>query len=81
MCVHRCRGVEHFLLAVLEDAPDLELLINVLDYPQVCRCFAKGGYSQLIDVGILLLLQTAIHRAPLPIMSFSKVRVLLKMFR
>ena len=33
--VDRCSGVEHFLLAVIERLPDMEMVINVRDYPQV----------------------------------------------
>lgn len=31
----RCSGVEHFLLELLPHLPDMELVINVRDYPQV----------------------------------------------
>ncbi|XP_077149668.1 protein O-glucosyltransferase 1 isoform X2 [Ranitomeya variabilis] len=31
----RCSGVEHFLLELLSDLPDMEMVINVRDYPQV----------------------------------------------
>ncbi|XP_050005038.1 protein O-glucosyltransferase 1 [Alexandromys fortis] len=31
----RCSGVEHFLLAVIQRLPDMEMVINVRDYPQV----------------------------------------------
>ncbi|XP_041439109.1 protein O-glucosyltransferase 1 S homeolog isoform X1 [Xenopus laevis] len=31
----RCSGVEHFLLELLPNLPDMELVINVRDYPQV----------------------------------------------
>ena len=31
----RCRGVEHFLLEVIDDLPDVEMLINVFDWPKV----------------------------------------------
>ncbi|XP_063812965.1 protein O-glucosyltransferase 1 isoform X2 [Pseudophryne corroboree] len=31
----RCSGVEHFLLQLLPHLPDMEILINVRDYPQV----------------------------------------------
>ncbi|XP_075703373.1 protein O-glucosyltransferase 1 [Rhinoderma darwinii] len=31
----RCSGVEHFLLELLPDLPDMEIVINVRDYPQV----------------------------------------------
>ncbi|XP_008323544.2 protein O-glucosyltransferase 1 [Cynoglossus semilaevis] len=31
----RCSGVEHFILEVINKLPDIELVINVRDYPQV----------------------------------------------
>ncbi|XP_040190085.1 protein O-glucosyltransferase 1 [Rana temporaria] len=31
----RCSGVEHFFLELLPDLPDMEMVINVRDYPQV----------------------------------------------
>ncbi|KAM9821111.1 protein O-glucosyltransferase 1 [Neosynchiropus ocellatus] len=31
----RCSGVEHFILEVLERLPDMEMVVNVRDYPQV----------------------------------------------
>uniref|UniRef100_A0A8C4HU51 Glycosyl transferase CAP10 domain-containing protein n=1 Tax=Dicentrarchus labrax TaxID=13489 RepID=A0A8C4HU51_DICLA len=31
----RCSGVEHFILEVIDRLPDLELVVNVRDYPQV----------------------------------------------
>ena len=30
----RCSGVEHFILGIIDVLPDMELLINVYDYPQ-----------------------------------------------
>lgn len=33
--IDRCSGVEHFLLAVIRRLPDMEMVINVRDYPQV----------------------------------------------
>nr|XP_055060650.1 protein O-glucosyltransferase 1 isoform X1 [Misgurnus anguillicaudatus] len=33
----RCSGVEHFILKVIDKLPDLEVIINVRDYPQVPR--------------------------------------------
>ncbi|KAL5518147.1 hypothetical protein EMCRGX_G003832 [Ephydatia muelleri] len=33
----RCKGIEHFLLQVVEDLPDVEFLVNTLDYPMVHR--------------------------------------------
>ncbi|XP_061642131.1 protein O-glucosyltransferase 1 isoform X2 [Phyllopteryx taeniolatus] len=31
----RCSGVEHFILQVIDKLPDLEMVVNVRDYPQV----------------------------------------------
>ncbi|XP_041936970.1 protein O-glucosyltransferase 1 isoform X1 [Alosa sapidissima] len=31
----RCSGVEHFILQVIDRLPDMEMVINVRDYPQV----------------------------------------------
>lgn len=33
--VDRCSGVEHFILEVIGRLPDMEMVINVRDYPQV----------------------------------------------
>lgn len=33
--LHRCSGVEHFLLGIINRLPDMEMVINVRDYPQV----------------------------------------------
>ncbi|GAB1300273.1 Protein O-glucosyltransferase 1 [Apodemus speciosus] len=33
----RCSGVEHFILEVIRGLPDMEMVINVRDYPQVPR--------------------------------------------
>ncbi|KAJ6662738.1 hypothetical protein lerEdw1_011378 [Lerista edwardsae] len=33
--VHRCSGVEHFILEIIDQLPDMEMVINVRDYPQV----------------------------------------------
>nr|XP_054510542.1 protein O-glucosyltransferase 1 [Agelaius phoeniceus] len=31
----RCSGVEHFILGIIQRLPDMEMVINVRDYPQV----------------------------------------------
>ena len=31
----RCNGVEHFILKVIDKLPDMEMIINVHDWPQV----------------------------------------------
>ena len=33
--LYRCKGIEYFLLKVVDKLPDLEMVINVRDYPQV----------------------------------------------
>jgi len=33
----RCTGVEHFILELINVLPDMELLINVHDYPQASK--------------------------------------------
>ena len=34
-CLHcRCSGVEHFILGLINKLPDMEMVINVRDYPQ-----------------------------------------------
>uniref|UniRef100_UPI00398F73F0 protein O-glucosyltransferase 1 n=1 Tax=Pristiophorus japonicus TaxID=55135 RepID=UPI00398F73F0 len=35
MFTARCSGVEHFLLEIIEELPDMEFVLNVRDYPQV----------------------------------------------
>ena len=32
--VYRCNGVAHFLLEIIADLPDLEMIVNVRDNPQ-----------------------------------------------
>ncbi len=40
----RCSGVEYFLLDVAQELPDMELVINVHDYPKVSiLCGVTGG--------------------------------------
>jgi len=33
----RCSGVEHFILKILNDLPDMEFILNTRDWPQVSR--------------------------------------------
>lgn len=33
----RCSGVEHFILEIIEDLPNMEFLLNVQDYPQTVK--------------------------------------------
>lgn len=37
----RCAGIEHFLLKLAPDLPDMDLVINTRDYPQSSKHF--GG--------------------------------------
>jgi len=37
----RCSGIEHFLLRVIKQLPDLEFVVNTRDWPQVNRHFGK----------------------------------------
>ena len=34
---YRCSGVEHFILEIIDDLPDMELGINVHDWPKSMR--------------------------------------------
>ena len=36
-CCYRCNGVEHFLLEIIADLPDLDMIVNVRDNPQSYR--------------------------------------------
>lgn len=33
--IFRCSGVEHFILQLIDSLPDMEMVVNVRDYPQV----------------------------------------------
>ena len=35
LTILRCKGVEHFILELIDNLPDMEMRINVRDYPQV----------------------------------------------
>lgn len=37
----RCSGIEHFIKAVIEHLPDMELVINTRDWPQSSRHFGQ----------------------------------------
>jgi len=37
----RCSGIEHFLLRVIKELPDIEFIVNTRDWPQVSRHFGK----------------------------------------
>ena len=33
----RCAGVEHFIAESIGDLPDMEMIVNVRDFPLVCH--------------------------------------------
>lgn len=37
----RCEGIEHFLLGLLPNLPNMDLFINVRDYPQVGKYYSR----------------------------------------
>lgn len=53
----RCNGVEHFILEIIDHLPDMELVVNVRDYPQVPRwmqpvlpVFSFSKTSKYVDI-------------------------------
>ena len=46
----RCNGIEHFILEVIQDLPDMELIVNVHDHPKV-----------MVPAGIHVVLLTSIY--------------------
>ncbi|KAH8416715.1 hypothetical protein KR222_010737, partial [Zaprionus bogoriensis] len=39
----RCQGIEHFLLQLLPELPDLDVVINTRDYPQLQSSWSRRG--------------------------------------
>ncbi|KAM8707044.1 hypothetical protein ACLKA7_011191 [Drosophila subpalustris] len=39
----RCQGIEHFLLQLLPELPNMDLVINTRDYPQLHSSWTRGG--------------------------------------
>lgn len=39
----RCSGIEHFILELLPKLPDIELVINTRDWPQIHKGFGHFG--------------------------------------
>lgn len=39
----RCSGIEHFLLEILPKLPDMELVINTRDWPQIHKGYGLFG--------------------------------------
>lgn len=59
----RCSGVEHFILEVIDRLPDLEMVVNVRDYPQVPKwveptlpvfSFSKVRYQHLTRAAVFI---------------------------
>jgi len=50
----RCAGVEHFIIALLPKLPDMELVINMRDWPQISKHFGPPkpvfSFSKVIIV-------------------------------
>jgi len=38
----RCAGIEHFLLKMINNLPDMDLVINTRDYPQSSKYFGTA---------------------------------------
>ena len=54
----RCRGIEHFLLTILDHLPDVELIINVFDWPKVRTLLYTMEPSNLyMDNSLIRMLQ------------------------
>ncbi|KAK3750103.1 hypothetical protein QZH41_010842, partial [Actinostola sp. cb2023] len=66
MFLFRCKGVEHFLLEIIDKLPDMEMIINVRDWPQVRLC------QGLLERKISLQYIVPVWGDPLPVLSFSK---------
>ena len=49
----RCTGVEHFILSLLPSLPDMELILNTRDWPQVSKHFSEPkpifSFSKTVD--------------------------------
>ncbi|KAH8359834.1 hypothetical protein KR093_009081, partial [Drosophila rubida] len=39
----RCQGIEHFLLQLLPELPNMDLVINTRDYPQLHKSWSREG--------------------------------------
>lgn len=49
----RCAGIEYFLLKVINNLPDIDLVINTRDYPQASEYFGSAmpvfSFSKVSD--------------------------------
>ena len=57
---YRCSGVEHFILQHLPELPDMEMIINVFDYPKVVLKVCHGSefrtlHSLCTQIGVVSL--------------------------
>ena len=71
----RCKGVEHFILEITESLPDMEMIINVKDYPLVSRhSIPNHSIPFCMLYGLMCSIpQSLKYSTPLPVFSFSKV--------
>ncbi len=79
---YRCSGVEHFLLQLVDKLPDMDLLINVHDYPQSGRNgppFPVFSFSKVVGHLVDSLVKTKSEpgvlrtNSPLPVPLFSQL--------
>lgn len=63
--VSRCSGVEHFILEVIDRLPDLEMVVNVRDYPQVPTWVQPTlpvfSFSKVRTLGLVIKTDTHTH--------------------
>lgn len=45
----RCQGIEHFILEIIDKLPNMDLIINVRDYPQVGRYFSNDQQFPILS--------------------------------
>lgn len=53
----RCAGIEHFLLKVIGNLSDMDLVINIRDYPQSNEYFGNAipvfSFSKVRDIFVI----------------------------
>jgi len=53
----RCAGIEHFLLKIIGNLPDMDLVINIRDYPQSSEYFGNAmpvfSFSKVRDNSVI----------------------------
>ncbi|XP_014667627.1 PREDICTED: protein O-glucosyltransferase 1-like [Priapulus caudatus] len=48
----RCKGVEHFILEIIDDLPNMEFILNTHDYPQTIRRLKPGPVFSFSKTGV-----------------------------